>query len=175
MYTDAVAVLSGFTNGDGQIWLDGVQCFGTETRLVDCTAYPLGIHDCAHIEDAGVNCAGILMPERRILYVFLQSYNLWQVVVPKETSDSKKALPLEGVWRSATTISGAQCVMTSGMLLMLKWSADSWDSLEEVVCLFVCLFACLLVCLLLARVSSKNFILGEKLTAMDRGRVWERA
>ena len=73
MYTDAVAVLSGFTNGDGQIWLDGVQCFGTETRLVDCAANPLGIHDCAHIEDAGVNCAGILMSERRILYVLLQA------------------------------------------------------------------------------------------------------
>ena len=33
-----------------------------------------------------------------------------------------------GVWRSVTTMSGAQCVMTSGVLLMLMWSADSWDS-----------------------------------------------
>ena len=44
-----------------------------------------------------------------------------------ETSDSKEALPIVDVWRSVTMISGAQCVMTSGMLLMLEWSADSWD------------------------------------------------
>ena len=25
-------------------------------------------------------------------------------------------------------MTGAQCVMTSGVLLMLKWPADSWDS-----------------------------------------------
>ena len=36
-------------------------------------------------------------------------------------------MPLVDVWRSATTMSGAQCVMTSGVHLMLKWPADSWD------------------------------------------------
>ena len=29
--------------------------------------------------------------------------------------------------KCATIQYGAQCVMTSGVLLMLKWSADSWD------------------------------------------------
>jgi hypothetical protein len=47
----------------------------------------------------------------------------------KEPSDCKEALPPEDVWRSATIISGAQCVMMHGVLLMLKWPADSWDSL----------------------------------------------
>ena len=46
----------------------------------------------------------------------------------KEPSDSKEALPRVDVWRSATAIPGAQCVMTYGVLLMLMWSADSWDS-----------------------------------------------
>jgi len=46
----------------------------------------------------------------------------------KEPSDCKEALPLRDVWRSATGMSGAQCVTTSGALLMLKWPADSWDS-----------------------------------------------
>ena len=36
--------------------------------------------------------------------------------------------PSVDVWRSATTMSGAQCVMTCGVLLMLMWSVDSWDS-----------------------------------------------
>ncbi len=45
----------------------------------------------------------------------------------KEISDFKEALPLVDGWKSATTMSGAQCVMTSGALWMLKWLADSWD------------------------------------------------
>ena len=35
-------------------------------------------------------------------------------------------------WKSATTTSGALCVMTSGGLQMLMWPADNLDSLEQV-------------------------------------------
>ena len=51
-------MFTGFTNGVGQIWLDNVQCRGTETRLIDCPANALGSHNCGHIEDAGVRCQG---------------------------------------------------------------------------------------------------------------------
>jgi hypothetical protein len=54
--TGAAALTSGFTNGVGQIWLDNVQCRGTETRLIDCPHLPLGTHNCEHTEDAGVRC-----------------------------------------------------------------------------------------------------------------------
>ena len=43
-------------DGTGQIWLDNVQCVGNETRLIDCPANQLGVHNCMHFEDAGVNC-----------------------------------------------------------------------------------------------------------------------
>ena len=52
----AVPLTSGFIDGTGQIWLDNVQCSGTETRLIDCPANPLGNHNCVHGEDAGVRC-----------------------------------------------------------------------------------------------------------------------
>ena len=52
----AVALTSGFTNGAGRIWLDNVQCIGTEASLLNCTHGGLGIHNCGHTEDAGVNC-----------------------------------------------------------------------------------------------------------------------
>ena len=58
--TGASAITTGFTNGRGQIWLDNVNCRGTETRLVDCPANPLGSHDCVHSEDAGVMCRGCM-------------------------------------------------------------------------------------------------------------------
>ena len=48
--------LSAVPDGTGQIWLDDVQCLGTEARLIDCSANPIGIENCAHTEDAGVNC-----------------------------------------------------------------------------------------------------------------------
>ena len=55
--TGSVSLTTGFTNGVGQIWLDNVQCRGTETRLIDCPANALGSHNCGHIEDAGVRCS----------------------------------------------------------------------------------------------------------------------
>ncbi len=54
----AVALTTGFANGAGQIWLDNVRCLGTETRLIDCFANPLGSHNCIHSDDAGVRCTG---------------------------------------------------------------------------------------------------------------------
>ena len=43
-----------FGQGDGQIQIDNVMCTGTETRLQDCPL--LRTHNCAHSEDAGVEC-----------------------------------------------------------------------------------------------------------------------
>ena len=57
-YAAAIALTSGFTDGAGQIWLDEVGCLGSESRLIDCPANPLGQHDCDHSEDAGLRCTG---------------------------------------------------------------------------------------------------------------------
>ena len=56
--TGAIALTLGdVPDGTGQIWLDDVQCAGTETRLIDCPANALGTHNCIHSADAGVRCA----------------------------------------------------------------------------------------------------------------------
>ncbi|MGH0114543.1 UNVERIFIED_CONTAM: hypothetical protein FKN15_020454 [Acipenser sinensis] len=46
-----------FGQGNGTIWLDEVNCRGSEMHLWDCRHSPLGHNDCDHKEDAWVTCA----------------------------------------------------------------------------------------------------------------------
>lgn len=46
------------TGGQGIIWLDDVQCTGSETSLAQCrrTSFDIGFANCGHSEDARVIC-----------------------------------------------------------------------------------------------------------------------
>ena len=44
-----------FGNGYGRIWLDDVNCSGSEPHLFNCKAVKF-VHDCTHFQDAGVQC-----------------------------------------------------------------------------------------------------------------------
>ena len=46
-----------FGQGSGEIFLDDVNCEGSEIALLACPRNPDG-HNCAHSEDAGVACLG---------------------------------------------------------------------------------------------------------------------
>ena len=45
-------------NGDDSdtIWLDDLNCSGSETKLIDCSHNGWGTHNCGHGEDVGVRC-----------------------------------------------------------------------------------------------------------------------
>ena len=43
--------------GNGTIWMNYVNCGGSEDRLIDCsTSYGLGAYNCEYYEIAGVYC-----------------------------------------------------------------------------------------------------------------------
>ncbi|XP_067424428.1 antigen WC1.1-like, partial [Emydura macquarii macquarii] len=48
-----------FGEGTGVIWVEKVNCRGTESSLWDCPATPWGESNCGHKEDAAVNCSGV--------------------------------------------------------------------------------------------------------------------
>ncbi|XP_042073038.1 deleted in malignant brain tumors 1 protein-like, partial [Haplochromis burtoni] len=48
-----------FGKGTGQIWLDDVDCSGSERSLTECQHRGFGIHSCTHSKDAGVVCSGV--------------------------------------------------------------------------------------------------------------------
>lgn len=61
IHTGAVPVSGAFFGqGTGTILLDNLHCTGAESRLVDCPHNGIGIDNCAHWEDAGVRCVGML-------------------------------------------------------------------------------------------------------------------
>nr|XP_054755403.1 neurotrypsin-like [Lytechinus pictus] len=48
-----------FGQGSVDILLDDVSCDGSETSLLECSNSGIGVHNCVHSEDAGVNCSTV--------------------------------------------------------------------------------------------------------------------
>ena len=84
-YSDAVSALSyaHFGAGSGQIWLDNVNCVGSEDSIENCPHNGWGSHNCGHHEDASVVCSSKLHVYYDPSAFLIHSYSitLWLMLV----------------------------------------------------------------------------------------------
>ncbi|XP_065182791.1 deleted in malignant brain tumors 1 protein-like [Sycon ciliatum] len=56
-YAKAIGAIQSYGGGLGPILLDNLECTGEESDLFRCQGSRVGMHNCVHSEDAGVECA----------------------------------------------------------------------------------------------------------------------
>ncbi|XP_052085689.1 scavenger receptor cysteine-rich type 1 protein M130-like isoform X3 [Mytilus californianus] len=55
-YSTGISLGSDVDDGSGRIWLDDVNCFGNERKLIYCAHPGFGVGNCNHNEDVGLYC-----------------------------------------------------------------------------------------------------------------------
>ena len=64
LFTKQIIITHGIyydISGTGRIWLDELDCNGTELSLDECSHGGWGVVDCSHNEDVGIICTNITL------------------------------------------------------------------------------------------------------------------
>ena len=96
--------------------MDDVKCIGLEYRLFDCPNRGIEVDNCGHSQDAGVVC---IAGNAFIAYTIDITITLFQAVLKEKSDLWEEPATMKVVWRSASAMSGAQCVTRCGTQQML--------------------------------------------------------
>ncbi|XP_058890115.1 lysyl oxidase homolog 3B-like isoform X2 [Acipenser ruthenus] len=89
---------SKYGKGAGKIWLDNVQCSGSEKSIADCRSRGWGNSDCTHDEDAGVICKDERLPGFMESNVIEVEERVEEIRLRPLGASAKKRLPItEGI------------------------------------------------------------------------------
>ncbi|XP_076454752.1 uncharacterized protein LOC143289600 isoform X2 [Babylonia areolata] len=105
---------SHYGEGQGTIWLDQVACSGAESSLFQCAHAGVGIHDCKHSEDVGVDCA----PANA------SSLTLVRLVNGTRPSEGRLEVSIGGVWGTVCN-NGFDVTDASVVCSMLNFTGGS--------------------------------------------------
>ncbi len=62
------------------IWLDDLHCLGTESRLSNCPANPIGFEDCTHTQDVALFCTTSNGISQQLLIISLNELDVHAVI-----------------------------------------------------------------------------------------------
>ncbi|XP_046547672.1 low-density lipoprotein receptor-related protein 5-like [Haliotis rubra] len=95
------------SSGSGLIYMDEVNCTGTETHIVQCgfTEENWAVHDCSHQEDAGITCELPTIPDNFLIFTDVNSGELLRMdlntysfsVIPQQGSPNPVGLAYDEV------------------------------------------------------------------------------
>ena len=95
-----------FRSGDGSVFLDNVQCLGTESSLLDCSHNVIGVHHCRDRKDAGIACIGrsnfSLYVINCCIYISVKNCTSGSLRLVNGSSDNEGRIEIcmDGVWGS---------------------------------------------------------------------------
>ena len=108
-YHDGLDFSNRYGAGSGRIWLDEVQCTGTEASIADCRHRGWGVvhswfrHNCGHSEDVSVSCIAVRLVggpsalEGRLEVLYWGS---WGTVCDRgfDDADARAVCRMHGYW-----------------------------------------------------------------------------
>ena len=110
--TIAARHYAAYGQGRGKIWLDDLNCVGTESNIGHCLHRGWGNYYCSHYEDAGIKCAdshGKVYVDDIVVNNIVILQTKWQFVFFLHT----QSIRVE--WKCITMVNGVQCVIMNGI------------------------------------------------------------
>ncbi len=114
-------------------WLDNLRCRGTERRLINCPANPIGVDDCTHSQDVALICtASTASTASKNLYIII-AYSIiisncfvfrpkWRPEAGRQLRPNRRLL-----WQTGGLLQWTMGNSVSGQL-WLKWCKSGLSS-----------------------------------------------
>ncbi len=99
-----------FGEGTGRIWLDNVECIGSENALSNCTAGFNETNSCSHTQDAGVRCLSGTAFMSTHVHIFISLKDALKLLQGMTSFEGRVEICLNNVWGTVCDKADAKVV-----------------------------------------------------------------